>query len=190
MTFISGAFTATFNGKALGTTEDGFEEITSRIYEEIRADHYQGMLDGVVRGIDMMIRCVLYEINMPGVRDLIWPYDADNDGTLFEATEMGKVGGMGQLLSAYAKPLVLTPCGGTSAALLGGFTAAGQTAGPVASITYPRAVIAAEATSVKFSAGHRKLPVTILILPSPDTAPTAPAAVTICSSPMSYFVVA
>lgn len=185
MTFISGAFSATFNGKALGTTEDGFEEITTRIYEEIRADHYQGMLDGVVRGIDMMIRTVLYEVNMPGVRDLIWPYDADNDGTLFEATEYGKVGGMGQLLSAYAKPLVLTPCGGTSAALVGG-----PTAGPVASITYPRAVIAAEATSIRFNAGHRKLPVTILILPSPDTAPTAPAAVTICSSPMSYFVVA
>ena len=185
MTFISGAFSATFNAKALGTTEDGYEEITSRIYEEIRADHYQGMLDGVVRGIDMMIRCVLYEVNMPGVRDLIWPYDADNDGTLFEATEYGKVGGMGQLLSTYAKPLVLTPCGGTSAALLGS-----PTAGPVASITYPRAVIAAEATSIKFAAGHRKLPVTILILPSPDVAPTAPAAVTICSSPMSYFLVA
>ena len=185
MTFISGAFSATFNGKALGTTEDGFEETTTRIYEEIRADHYQGMLDGVVRGIDMMIRTVLYEVNMPGVRDLIWPYDADNDGTLFEATEYGKVGGMGQLLSTYAKPLVLTPCGGTSAALVGG-----PTAGAVASITYPRAVIAAEATSIRFNAGHRKLPVTILILPSPDTAPTAPAAVTICSSPMSYFVVA
>ncbi len=190
MTFISGAFSATFNGKALGTTEDGFEEITTRIYEEIRADHYQGMLDGVVRGIDMMIRTVLYEVNMPGVRDLIWPYDADNDGSLFEAGEYGKVGGMGQLLSTYAKPLVLTPCGGTSAALLGGFTGVAQAAGPVASITYPRAVIAAEATSIRFNAGHRKLPVTILILPQSDAAPTAPAAVTICSSPMSYFTVA
>lgn len=185
MGFISGAFSATFNGKALGSTEDGFEEITSRIYEEIRADHYQGMLDGVVRGIDMMIRCVLYEVNMPGVRDLIWPYDADNDGSLFETTEYGKVGGMGQLLSIYAKPLVLTPCGGTTAA-----TAGGPAAGAVASITYPRAVIAAEATTIKYNAGHRKLPVTILILPTPDVAPTAPAAVTICSAPMSYFTIA
>lgn len=190
MTFISGAFTATFNGKALGTVEDGFEEITTRIYEEIRADHYQGMLDGVVRGIDMMIRTVLYEVNMPGVRDLIWPYDADNDGILFESTEYGKVGGMGQLLSTYAKPLVLTPCGGTSAALLGGFTGVGGIAGPVVSVTYPRAVIAAEATSIKYNAGHRKLPVSILILPTPDTTPTSPAAVTICNSPMSYFIVA
>jgi hypothetical protein len=92
---------------------------------------------------------------------------------------------MGQLLSTYAKPLVLTPCGGTSAALLGS-----PTAGPVASITYPRAVIAAEATSIKYAAGHRKLPVTILILPTPDVAPTSPAAVTICNSPMSYFLIA
>lgn len=191
MTFISGAFSATFNAKPLGTTENGFEEITTRIYEDIRPDHYQGMLDGVVRGIDMMIRTVLYEVNMPGIRDLIWPWDADNDGVLFEATEYGKVGAMGQLLSSLAKPLVLTPCGGTSAALLGGFhTGAEGAPGPVASITYPRAVIAADPTSINFNAGHRKLPVTILILPSPDTAPTAPAAATICSGPMSYFTVA
>ena len=138
----------------------------------------------------MMLRCVLYEVNMPGVRDLFWPFDADNDGTLFEATEYGKVGGMGQLLSTYAKPLVLTPCGGTSAALLGGFTGVAQAAGPVASITYPRAVIAAEPTTQRFNAGHRKLALSILILPTPDSAPTSPAAVTICNSPMSYFVVA
>ena len=185
MTFISGAFSATFNDKPLGTLEDGFEEVTSRIYEEIRADHYQGMLDGVVRGIDMMLRCVLYEVNMPGVRDLFWPFDADNDGTLFEAAEYGKVGGMGQLLSLYAKPLILTPCGGTTAATAGG---PGGTA--VASITYHRAVIAAEPTTQRFNAGHRKLALSILILPTPVSAPTAPAAVTICNAPMSYFTIA
>lgn len=190
MTFISGAFSATFNGKALGTVEDGFEEVTSRIYEEIRPDHYQGMVDGVVRGIDMRLRCVLYEVNMPGVRDLFWPFDADNDGTLFEQAEYGKVGGMGQLLTTYAKPLVLTPCGGTSAALLGGFTGLGGAVGPIASITYPRAVIAPDPTSQRFNAGHRKLALDILILPTPDTPPESPSAMTICSSPMSYFIVA
>lgn len=185
MSWISGAFSATYNAKALGSVEDGFEQITTPIYEEIRPDHYRGVVNGIFQGIDMMIRAVFIEINFPGVRDLIWPWDGDNDGTLLEAADLGNVARVGMLLSALAKPLVLTPCPGTTAATLGNMTTSGG--GALASITYPRAIIAAEASSIKRALTLHKIPVTILILP--DETVTAPEATTLCG-PKSYYVLA
>lgn len=184
MTFITGAFSATFNGKNLGTTQDGYEQITTRVEEEIRVDQYRGMVDGVFQGIDMILRAVFMEVDMPGVRDMIWPYDHDNDGILFEAAGIGKVGATGQLLSSLCAPLVLTPCGGTTAATKGN----PKDGSTLTSITYGRVVLAAEANSIKFAASLRKLPVTLLVLPVPDSDP-APGALAVCSGPMSYYTI-
>lgn len=109
MTFITGAFTAFYGGYPLGVTEEGFEQITTRVQEEIRCDQYRGVLDGVFQGIDMQIRMVLMELDMPGVRELLWPYSGTH----------GQVGTAGQLISQFAFPLILEPCAGTSAALVG-----------------------------------------------------------------------
>lgn len=186
MTFISGAFSATFNGKALGTTEDGFEQTTTRIHEEIRADHYRGLLDGIFQGIDMVLKAVFLEADMPGLRDMIWPIDHDNDGILYEATGHGKVGATGQLLTTLAAPLVLTPCAGTTVANKGHE----DTGLALASITYPKVILSTDAVSFKYSASLKKIPVTLIVLPVPDSAPTSPAAVTICAAPMSYYTLA
>lgn len=185
MTFISGAFSATFNGKALGTTEDGFEQTTTRIHEEIRADHYRGLLDGIFQGIDMVLKAVFLEADMPGLRDMIWPIDHDNDGTLWEAGH-GQVGATGQLLSALAAELILTPCAGSTVATKGN-EATGLT---LATITYPKVILSTDAVSFKYSTSLKKIPLTLIVLPVPITAPTAPAAVTICASPMKYYTLA
>jgi len=196
MTFIAGPFTATFNGKALGATEDGYEQITNVLTEEIRADHYGGNLDGIFKGIDMMIRCVLLEVDMPGVRDLIWPWDGDADGVIGTSAgelvaDFGNVAGVGTLLSTYAKALVLTPCSGTTAATKGKWADSGGTLTPSAltSITYSKAVIAADSQSLRFSSTLRKLAVTIMILPTDLVSPTAPGATQICGG-RNYFTIA
>jgi hypothetical protein len=159
MTFITGAFSAKFNTLDLGAVEDGFEEIVTPIYEMITADHYKGDLDGVYQGINMMIRCVLLETNLQAVRELIWPWDGDMDGTGGQYEDYGFVGPVGRLLSSFARELILTPCEGSSAQLKGDW------GDPLGSITYPRVVISAESRTWKRNSGHQKLPVTLIVLP-------------------------
>lgn len=184
MTFIAGAFNATFDAVPLGTTEDGFEMITSRIYEEIRADHNRGLLDGVFQGIDMMIRTVLLEFDMPAVQRLLWPFDHDHDGTLNEQAGLGRMGSTGQLISSFARPLVLTPCSGTTAATRGKENLSTGLSGPLVNITFARVVLSAEATAIKYAASLRKLPITLLVLPFTcyGTAPTYPFASPVCDN--------
>jgi len=159
MTFITGAFNATYAGLALGVTEDGFEQITTRIQEDIICDQYRGSLDGIFQGISMQIRMVLMELDLPGVRRLLWPYDHDLNGNF--ADSQGKVGPVGTLLSSVAAPLVLVPCPGTSASLVGNPLDGGL----LGNITYPRCVLSADPQAVKFSSSLRKLPVTLTVLP-------------------------
>lgn len=165
MAFLTGAFNATYAGLPLGVTEDGFEQVTTRIQEDIVCDQYRGPLDGIFQGIRMQIRMVLMELNLPGVRRLLWPYDHDADGNIMDVNGMvegaGKVGPIGTLLSSASSPLVLTPCPGTSSALLGN----PATGGTLSNITYPRCVLSADAQAVKFSSSLRKLPVTLDIYP-------------------------
>lgn len=184
MTFITGAFSATFNELPLGATDDGFEEIVTPTYEMIFADHYKGVLDGVFQGIDMLIRTVLIETNMAAVRELIWPWDGDDAGVVGgQEEDYGKVGPVGKLLTSYCKELILTPCPGSSAALVGNW------GDPLATITYPRCIIAAESRTWKRSSSHQKLPVSILVLPEELESLTAPAATNLCGH-RRYFTVA
>lgn len=180
MTFVSGPFSATYNAKALGSIEDGFEQIHNTLLEEIRPDHFRGLLDGVVLGVDMVVRAVLYEADMPGVADAIWPF-LNSSGAILTP---GTIGATGQLLSALAKPLVLTPCPGTTSA-----TAGKLGGGALASITYSKAVLAADPVAIKYAATHRKLPVSFLILPSEIDSLTSPAVTNICGH-RRFFVAA
>jgi hypothetical protein len=180
MTFVSGPFSATYNAKAVGSIEDGFEQVHNTLYEDIRPDHYRGLLDGVVLGVDMMVRAVLLETDMQAIGDMVWPFQ-DASGAILTP---GTIGMVGQLLSALAKPLVLTPCAGTTSA-----TAGKLGGGALASITYAKAVLAADPVAIKYAATHRKIPVSFLILPSEISAPTSPAATNICGQ-RRYFVVA
>lgn len=180
MTFVSGPFSATFNSLPVGSVEDGFEQVQNMMFEDIRPDHYRGLLDGVVLGIDMVIRMVLLEIDMAAVADMIWPF-VDTSGS---GLTPGTIGPVGTLLSTLAKPLVLTPCGGTTNA-----TAGKLGGGALASITYSKVVLAADPVAMKFAATHRKLPVTFLVLPEEVTTPTSPSATNICGN-RKYYVAA
>jgi hypothetical protein len=175
MAFLTGAFNATYDGLPLGVTEDGFEQVTTRIQEDIICDQYRGPLDGIFQGIRMQIRMVLMELNLPGVRRLLWPYDHDADGVIGSVSDgdyivegAGRVGPIGTLLSSVSRPLILTPCPGTSSALLGNPVDGGV----LSNITYFKCVLSADAQAVKFSSSLRKLPVTLdvlpLICPEPD----------------------
>lgn len=182
MTFITGAFNATYAGLPLGVTEDGFEQITSRIQEDIICDQYRGSLDGIFQGISMQLRMVLMELDLPGVRRLLWPYDHNNDGNF--ANGQGKVGPVGTLLSSVAAPLVLVPCPGTSAALVGD----PETGGALGNITYPKCVLSADPQAVKFSSSLRKLPVTLMVLPVTCPTPEAgDSAGPTCDGHLTYY---
>lgn len=193
MTFIAGAFTATWNSRNLGSTEDGFELSYNRIQEEIRTDMFRGLLDAVHQGIDMSIRAVFMEADFEGLRALIWPFDADWDGTQHEATgtspnlvmaNTGLHGGTGQLISALAAPLVLTACAATTAK-----TSGNPTNGlGIASITFPKTVLSTDAVSLKYASSLRKVPVTLTVLPD-STGAVAPATHPYCNSGMVFFTV-
>lgn len=192
MAFIAGAFQATFNAKILGTTEDGFELSFNRIHEEIRVDAYRGLVDGVFQGLDMTIRTVLMEANLPVINDLLWAFDHDNDGVISSGNSPNFVidgvqgqapSGVGQLLTSMAMPLVLTPCGGTTAATVGNGGAA------LASITFPRVVLATDPVALRFASSLRKVPLALHILPSWATSNT-PSVFPSCGTPVSYYTVA
>lgn len=187
MTFITGAFNATYAGLSLGVTEDGFEQITTRIQEDIICDQYRGSLDGIFQGISMQLRMVLMELDLPGVRRLLWPYDhlpSVNSGANEFFISQGKVGPVGTLLSSVAAPLVLVPCPGTSAALVGD----PETGGALGNITYPKCVLSADPQAVKFSSSLRKLPVTLTVLPVICPVPEAgQSAGPTCEGHLTYY---
>lgn len=194
MTFIAGAFTATWDAQSIGSTEDGFEISYNRIQEEIRTDMFRGLLDAVQQGIDMSIRMVLVETDFEAVRHMIWPFDSDWDGLQYEESPANTIsntgfhGGTGQLISALAKPLVLTPCSGTTAKTKGNLS----TGGVLASITFARTVLSTDAVTLKYASALQKIPVTLTVLPAPLSPGdiTAPQAYPYCNSPLQFFAVA
>jgi len=142
MTFIAGAYTATYKALALGQTQKGFDIEWSQVLEEITSDAWRGALDGVFQGLNpLVIRTVLIQPTAPGVPGLIWPWNATQ----------GVSGVTGRLLSALAGPLVLTRCTST-------------TASP-ATITVPKAIIWKDRVTSNYENAQRKIPVVIAGLP-------------------------
>lgn len=105
MPFIAGPYTATWNGSALGHTENGFALRVSSAAELITADAYgDSVLDGVYRGGNYFVQVVGLEYSS-ALTAAFWPYGA-----------FGVHGQAGRLMTAIAAPLVLTATAGTPAA--------------------------------------------------------------------------
>lgn len=148
MTHIAGAYRATYKGLSLGQTDDGFDIDQGAVIEDITSDFFRAREDGVYQGIDMVVRCILNEPDLSGVKALYWPYDST----------LGDSGIPGRLMTTMAGPLILTACAGTTAA------------SDIAVITFSRAIIWTDRIVQKYANVQRKIPVTIAILPVPEPA--------------------
>lgn len=146
MGYIAGAYSATYEGAAIGQIEDGFEIEYGQVVQDIMSDMFRAREDGVFQGIEYLVRFVLLEPTVAGVNRLIWPW----------SSTVGQTGVVGRLLTSMADPLVLTACAGT-------------TASP-ASLTFTRAVIWTDRVTSKFASELRKVPVTVAVLPVPAAA--------------------
>jgi hypothetical protein len=160
MTFIAGPYTATYNPAlgggapvSLGISEDGFELESTYYADLIRGDNLgESIQDGVYRGKDCYLSCVLEEVNLDGVNRVFNPFiDCD---AISDLSELGQVG---RLLTNLAGSLVLTAVAGTTAATV------------PATLTASKAIIAPGFPIRQVLATrHRKMPLRFLLLPYTD----------------------
>jgi hypothetical protein len=105
---VSGPYTATWNGSALGTqNDDGF--VLSGTYQgqEISASDAYGMtlVDAIYRGLNWRMRFRGLEWNRPGILAAIQAFGSTGSpGTTFTPT----LTNIGQRMSNYAQALVLS----------------------------------------------------------------------------------
>lgn len=164
MTFIAGPYTATYNPAlgggahlSLGTVEDGFELESTYFADLIRGDNLgESIQDGVYRGKDCYLNCVIEEWNLDGVLRAFNPFiDVD------AISDLSEVGQVGRLLTNLAGVLTLTAVAGTTAA-----------ATP-ATLTASKAIIAPGFPLKSLLATRlRKLPLRFLLLPYTDGSDT------------------
>lgn len=162
MSFISGAFSVTWNSLALGQVENGidFSEPGMGASEMIRGDNC-GIgcdQDGVFMPGNAYCDMVLLEYNAAGLRSLVsQPYVATNaTGTLITPGVSGVVGLPGQLLSSLAKVLLLTK---VNQGVLN--------ATPLVSRTCHAAILAPNfPIRYLMSPRHRKVPIRFQLLPT------------------------
>ena len=143
--FVAGPFSATYDGSALGTTEEGFETEYQQIAKLITTDEFKGTQDAVYQGINMQISTILMNPKEIGVEKLIWPW----------STIVGHSGVSGRLWTELARPLVLTACKANHY---------------ITSRTYPRVILGTD--PVTFREGtteEKKFPVTLIVLPIPSS---------------------
>lgn len=108
MAFIAGRYSATYNGSALGQTEDGIRLIHSVFKRLITGDAGgQTPQNAVYQGMEAFVQYTLLEYNAAGAAAALWPYGSG----YLNASAM-----IGTLDSAHAKQLVLTAVAGTPAA--------------------------------------------------------------------------
>lgn len=161
MAYSSGEYTATFNAKALGNTQDGWRMEVQGGRKGVTVDKFGDTeIEGVYRGANVFFECVLKEWNQyssgnppvtTGFKDLWWPY-----GAIYGA--IGTVGRM-EVQSQLTAALVLTAVSGTPAA----------TVGP-ATITASYAILEAEfARTVNFNNEDRSMPIRMRSYPWAQT---------------------
>lgn len=153
--FVSGAYSATYNAKALGQTEQGYILSHEFFKKLIKGDLMgQSTQDAIYQGRDQFIEFELIEAAAAGVNELIEPY-ADSPGT---ALTIGKVGQRDVGNSACpgaAKPLILTRIPGLCAELSGPET-----------ITLPRVIIAENyPIRILHAADLRQIPIRLRAYP-------------------------
>jgi len=150
-TFAPGYYTQTLDGDDCGLVE-GVRRLRRRFkWEPIRADKWgDTTIDGVYRGGDCFLSVVFKEWKDP-VSTLI--------ANMFVPADLGAVGEVGELITNFAKALVLTAQAGSPAAA----------AGPV-TITASQAITAAD-NDMEFLLGNlqRDVPVLFQLIPYDDS---------------------
>lgn len=148
MSFLAGAYTATWNGETIGQVENGFEVEEPGIgdSEMIRGDTLgpNADQDGVYQPGNYYVSCTLLDYDAAAMRAIISPNGAT----------AGVPGTPGYLLSALAYPLILTKVAGPNAL-------------PATTRTYHKAIIA-PGFPIRYllAPRHRKVPIRFQMLPS------------------------
>ncbi len=115
--FIAGAYTATYNSKALGQTAEGWR-ISETVLKRLITGDAGGDTpqDAIYRGREVFFAGRLIEADKAGILDLLYPYS----GTIGTPGELGVIGLLdvrgagGGTPASRAKSLVLTAVDGTS----------------------------------------------------------------------------
>jgi hypothetical protein len=153
MSFISGAYSATWGGQPLGMVEGGFTLTYSKLGHEVFFDGLgRTLIDDIYMGIDMSVSFVLSEMDLVGVNDLLW----DVPG----AFSRGDLGNPGYSSAATSKALTLTACGSVDPQAI------------PASITFFRTSLKnGHEVQLAFTNRHRKASVALRVYPSrkPDS---------------------
>ncbi len=120
--FVSGAYTATYNAKALGQTAQGFflshEFFKRMVMGDLFGDAPQ---DAIYRGRAQFVEYELIEALKAAVADLTDPY-ATSLGTLLTTGILGQLDVGSTTCPGKVKPLVLTAVASTCAAAFGPVT--------------------------------------------------------------------
>lgn len=149
-TFVAGHYTATYGGADIGTTEVGFTIAPVFNREEIRIDDYgDAIVDGIWRGYNLRVRSQLSEWAAAARENLQFRFDKEDGGTL------GQMQLIGQTLSKFAEPLVLTPVSGINSNNL--------------TYTFPLAIPEPNHGSFNINTKLRKVDIDLLILPNRST---------------------
>ncbi len=149
MSFISGAYTATYDTSALGITAVDSIKINHQVFKQlITGDNFaETPQDAVFRGMAVFLDFTLNEYNATGARKAFWPY-----GTAW-GTMSSVIGTTDQ--ATNAKQLILTAVAGTPAA-----------AAP-ATITFPKAILAENyPVDILMGPRLREIPVRMRIYPN------------------------
>ena len=144
--FVAGHYTATWNGSNIGTTRDGFGITDTFHVERINIDEYgDAPIDGVQRGVSTSVELDFAEYPL-----ILGALYGQNNGSQGQANNT-----VGQLIGTLAKPLILTPAGGTGT---------GSSAW-----TFTRAIID-NSIRIMLQTKNRQGPVQFTILPVPGAA--------------------
>ncbi len=114
-TFISGPYTATYNGQNIGIVEAGFELELIIAAQEITGDAYgDTIIDGVYRGGNMFVTFVGQE-QLKGALLSAWPFSATAAAS-YALADLAVLGVIGKQFTEIGQNIVLTAIAGTTAA--------------------------------------------------------------------------
>jgi len=156
MAFVSGPYTATYDGSSIGISERGWEIEQTWFGEPIIGDNMgDSIQDNVYRGGNCFFSSVLQEFNIAKVRRAFWPYATNMGwsgviGCNDIAVNNAMTGDNGQLVLN----VVTSACSGASVY------------GP-SSVTVPHAHIAKNfPIRITLGATHRKVPIRLQAYPT------------------------
>lgn len=160
--FVAGAYTATYNAKALGQTADGFR-LSHQFFKRLITGDIAGdsPQDAVYRGREQNISFRCIEADAAGIPDMIDPY-AGTVGTPWTMGQIGLLDVRGQgsgSPTSRALSLILTAVTGTSAAN-----------DTQATFTFPLSIIAENfPVEILLAADLREYPARMRIYPNMST---------------------